>query len=63
MSRCAVLARNRLGFRALEDELKATELPYYKSVPAAAYQSESDVLKEFELALRLLQQTRGTVSI
>ncbi len=56
--RCAVLGRNRFVFNSLEAELKQREMSFHKKLSAAAYQSESDVVEEFELALRLLANPR-----
>ncbi len=58
IDRCAVLGRNRFVFSALEDALKESGLSYYKKLSAAAYQSESEVVEEFELTLRLLANPR-----
>jgi ATP-dependent DNA helicase UvrD/PcrA len=54
LGRCAVLGRNRFVFSAIEEELKRQEMSFYKKISPAAYQSESDLLEQFELALRLL---------
>lgn len=56
--RCAVLGRNRFVFGALENALKESGVPFYKKLSAAAYQSESEVVEEFELTLRLLANPR-----
>lgn len=58
LGRCAILGRNRFVFKALEEELKKEGLPFYKKVSGAAYQSESDLTEEFELAMRLLANPR-----
>jgi DNA helicase II / ATP-dependent DNA helicase PcrA len=52
--RCAVLGRNRFVFGSLQDELKKHGIQFYKKLSAATYQSESDVVEQFELGLRLL---------
>jgi DNA helicase-2/ATP-dependent DNA helicase PcrA len=49
LGRIAVLGRNRFVFKALEEELKNEELSFYKRLSSAAYQSESDVLKNSSL--------------
>jgi DNA helicase II / ATP-dependent DNA helicase PcrA len=51
---CAVLGRNRFVFSSLEEELVRGGLSFYKKLSSAPYQSESDVMEQFELALRLL---------
>ena len=63
LGRCAVLGRNRFVFGALEDELKNQELPFFKKLSSAAYQSESDVVEQFELALRLLANPRDQLHL
>jgi DNA helicase-2/ATP-dependent DNA helicase PcrA len=57
-SRCAVLGRNRFVFGRLQEELKKQGMIFYKKLSAATYQSESDVVEQFELALRLLANPR-----
>ena len=49
-----MLGRNRFVFGALEEELKNQGFSFYKKLSHAAYQSESDIVEQFELALRLL---------
>src|SRR5229473_1554817 len=62
-ARCAVLGRNRFVFGALEEELKNQGLPFYKKLSSAAYQSESDIVEQFELALRLLANPRDRLHL
>lgn len=63
LGRCAVLGRNRFVFGALEEELKNQELFFYKKLSSAAYQSESDVVEQFELALHLLANPRDQLHL
>lgn len=49
-----ILGRNRFVFQEVEKKLIEAGLPYHKKVSAAGYESESDVMEEFELALRVL---------
>src|SRR3990172_2265570 len=63
LGRCAVLGRNRFVFSALEEELKNEGLSFYKKLSTAAYQSESDVVEQFELALRLLANPRDQLHL
>jgi DNA helicase-2/ATP-dependent DNA helicase PcrA len=63
LGRCAVLGRNRFVFGALEEELKNQSLPFYKKFSSAAYQSESDIVEQFELALRLLANPRDRLHL
>lgn len=51
---CAVLGRNRYVFQALERELTSRGLRYLKRLSTAAQQSESDLVIDWELALRLI---------
>lgn len=62
-NRCAVLGRNRFVFGHLQEELKAQGIQFYKKLSAAAYQSESDVVEQFELALRLLANPRDRLHL
>ena len=53
-----MLGRNRFVFSSLEADLKEREMSFYKTFSAAPYQSESEVVEEFELTLRLLANPR-----
>ena len=53
LERCALLGRNRFVFSAIEGELTVRQWPYYKQL-STQHESESDLLKDFELCLRLL---------
>lgn len=61
--RCAVLGRNRFVFGSLQDELKKHGIQFYKKLSAATYQSESDVVEQFELGLRLLANPRDRLHL
>ncbi len=52
--RIAILGRNRFVFSYVETELKQRGLQYYKKVSMAAHEFGSDLLKELELALRVV---------
>jgi DNA helicase-2/ATP-dependent DNA helicase PcrA len=54
LEKCAILGRNRFVFQAVEELLKEQGIAYYKKLSTANYQSVSDVVAEFELALRVL---------
>lgn len=56
--RCAVLARNKFVFSALEEHLAAENQPFYVKVSASSYRSESQELKDFELIIRLIANPR-----
>ena len=62
-SRCAVLGRNRFVFGSVQEELKKQGMLFYKKLSAATYQSESDVVEQFELALRLLANPRDKLHL
>ena len=63
LNQCAVLGRNRFVFGALEEELGSQRIPFYKKLSAAAYQSESEVVEELELALRLIANPRDRLHL
>ncbi len=49
----AVLARNKYVFNKLEIKLKENKLPFYYKMTPGAIQFESDLMKIFDLALRV----------
>jgi len=49
----AVLARNKYVFKGLEEQLKNNQLKYYYKMMPRTIQFESDLMKIFDLALRL----------
>jgi DNA helicase-2/ATP-dependent DNA helicase PcrA len=49
----AVLARNKYIFKQLETQLKENGLPFYYKMTPGAIQFESDLMKIFDLALRV----------
>jgi DNA helicase II / ATP-dependent DNA helicase PcrA len=53
-ARCAALGRSKFAFRSLEEALIKSELKFYKKLSAANLQSESEVMEQFELAMRIL---------
>jgi len=54
LEKIAVLGRTKFALAAVERVLADHGLSFYKKVSAANYESESDVVEEFELALRVL---------
>jgi DNA helicase-2/ATP-dependent DNA helicase PcrA len=52
LERCALLARNKYTFRAAEEELKKRQIPFHKTINAFQ-DSESDLFKAFELAMKI----------
>lgn len=53
----------RRCFGSLQEELKKQGILFYKKLSAATYQSESDVVEQFELALRLLANPRDKLHL
>lgn len=49
-----ILGRNKFVFDLLETQLKKHGINFNKKVSAATYESESDIVEEFEFALRVL---------
>jgi DNA helicase-2/ATP-dependent DNA helicase PcrA len=50
---CAVLARTRYTLLAVETAFREKNIPFYKQL-SASYECETDLLKDFELALRII---------
>jgi len=61
--RIAVLGRNRFVFKELERALRERSIAFYKKLSAAGVQSESDILQEFELALRIIANPRDRLHV
>ena len=53
LDRCAVLSRTRYSLLKIEEELRRKGWEYYKQI-SSNYESESDLVKEFELCLRVI---------
>ncbi len=53
LERCAFLGRNRYALTCVENELKNQRMPYFKQL-SAQHESESDLLRDFEVGLRIL---------
>jgi DNA helicase-2/ATP-dependent DNA helicase PcrA len=53
LERCAFLGRNRYALTCVENELKNQKMPYFKQL-SAQHESESDLLRDFEVGLRIL---------
>ncbi|MEL6036158.1 MAG: ATP-dependent helicase [Methanothrix soehngenii] len=51
--RCAFLGRNRYVLAHVEKELKNRQIPYFKQL-SAQHESESDLLRDFEVGLRIM---------
>jgi DNA helicase-2/ATP-dependent DNA helicase PcrA len=62
LERCALLGRTRYVLSTVEEELDRRQWPYYKQL-SAQHESESDLLKDFELCLRLLSNPRDRLHL
>lgn len=56
-SSCAVLGRTRFALLAVEKELRAREIPFFKRL-TANHENESDAVDDFQLALRVMANSR-----
>ncbi len=54
LERCAVLGRTKFAFTRLLETLKARKIEAHKKLSAGTVESGSDLIKQFELALRVL---------
>src|SRR5581483_9053433 len=52
--KCAVLGRTKFVFNCLTETLKARNIDSYKKLSAGSVESGSDLVRQFELALRVL---------
>jgi DNA helicase-2/ATP-dependent DNA helicase PcrA len=52
-SRCAILGRTRFTLLAVEKELEARGIPFYKRL-SSLHENESDLVDDFHLALRII---------
>lgn len=50
---CAILARTRFTLLNIEGAIRKEKIPFYKQL-SSSYESETDLLKDFELSLRVL---------
>jgi ATP-dependent DNA helicase UvrD/PcrA len=57
LDRCALLGRTRYVLSAVEQELRKRKWPYFKQL-SSQHESESTLLREFELCLRILANPR-----
>lgn len=64
LNQCAVIARNRYVFTHLEDLMKKQNIEYTLKVSAkGSFSSESDLMKAFELGIRLLVNNRDKLHL
>lgn len=54
LERCAILGRTKFVFTRLVEELKKRNIEFYKKLAAGSVESGSDLVRQFELALRVL---------
>jgi Superfamily I DNA and RNA helicases len=62
LERCALLARNRYVFSTIDKSLDERGWPHYKQL-STQNESESDLLKDFELCMRLLANPRDQLHL
>lgn len=62
LDRCAILGRNRYVFSAIEKVLNKENMKYYKHL-STQHRSESDLLLDFELCLRLKANPRDRLHL
>lgn len=63
LDRCAIIARNRYVFSAVEMELEKRGIPFYFKKSAAGIINESDFMDVFELAMRILINPKDYVHL
>ena len=61
-SRCAILGRTRYSLLKVEKELKAQGIPFFKRL-SSSHENESEVAKEFQLALRVFANPRDILHL
>ena len=59
-NRCAILGRTRYVLLAIEQELKARNIPFFKRF-SSAYEYESEVVSDFQLALKIYVNPRDAL--
>lgn len=61
-SKCAILGRTRFALLAVEAEMKKRNIIYYKRL-SANHENESDTVDDFQLALRVLANSRDRLHL
>lgn len=61
-AKCAILGRTRFALLAVEKELKARGIPHYKRL-SANHENESELVDEFQLALRILANPKDRLHL
>lgn len=54
LERCAIIGRNRFVFRAIQEKFTESGTQFYKKLAGTGVQSESNVIAELELGMRLM---------
>lgn len=62
-NRIAIIARNRYVFNKLEQELANRNLPFYFKKTLSGIESESDLMKVFDLSIRILINPKDYVHL
>ena len=60
--KCAVLGRTRFALLAIESELKARNIPFYKRL-SANHENESELAEDFLIALRVLTNPKDQLHL
>lgn len=63
LDRCAIIARNRYVFNAVETELEKRGIPFYFKKSASGIINESDFMDVFELAMRIIINPKDYVHL
>lgn len=61
-SNCAILGRTRYALLAVEIELQKRQIPFYKRF-SSNHENESDVLEDFQLALRVMANPKDRLHL
>jgi len=62
LEKCALLGRNRYVLATIEDELRELRWAYYKQL-STQHESESSLLQDFEVGLRILANPRDVIHL
>jgi DNA helicase-2/ATP-dependent DNA helicase PcrA len=64
LENCAVIARNRYVFNTLRNQLENSKIAYNMKVsPRGSFSSESDLMRVFELGIRLYANDKDTIHL
>lgn len=60
---CAIIGRSRFAFREIEKLFKEHNVPFYKKTSGSGVRSESSIVSQFEIALRMLANPRDRLHL